>query len=664
MEPVSICRLRTLVIVAGLCVTSLGSVAQQPSQPSDSADELQQLQQKALAEGEAGKNEDAIRDYSRALALAPEWKEGRWNLGNLEYGAGHFAEAADTFQQVVRFAPSLAIAWSLLGLSEFEVKRFDDALAHLEKAEALGIKDDPEVQRVSAYHLALLWIRSNQFERAADLLHQHFGSAALTPQLKTAFGLIALRIPLLPNEIDPSHDGLISLVGEAALGGPDSVSRFSALLKTHPDVPYLHYAFGLALMKNGQPADAAEAFREESQISPQSPLPWIGLSHLGTISPAGSIEYARKAVSIAPSNMQARQALADALERNKQTEEAAQEMRIVAKLNPEPIQPETRIIQRYSRSGLAAGGSAQEIWDRALRKYSSHQYLQAASDLKQWLSTNPENGTALAMLGLCEFDQKDYDNALIHLRRGAELGLSGNTQSLDSAKYTLGILLIHAGEFDQATPILISIRPNGTPDESVIYALGLALLRRPEFPSDQLAPPSLILTAGKIAVDLQQSKYDDALPLFKQLLLQHPAEPFLHYAYGTALMAISEFDDAATQMRLEMKISPKSELPLLRLASIALHQHRPSEAVEQAQQALTLMPQSVEAHYLYGRASLENGDSVTAIRELETASKLSPLNPEIHFNLAKAYARTNQPEKAQQERAEFARLNAAKQSSQ
>ena len=32
--------------------------------------------------------------------------------------------------------------------------------------------------------------------------------------------------------------------------------------------------------------------------------------------------------------------------------------------------------------------------------------------------------------------------------------------------------------------------------------------------------------------------------------------------------------------------------------------------------------------------------------------------PEVHFNLAKAYAKTNQPEKAEQERATFARLNA------
>ncbi len=37
---------------------------------------------------------------------------------------------------------------------------------------------------------------------------------------------------------------------------------------------------------------------------------------------------------------------------------------------------------------------------------------------------------------------------------------------------------------------------------------------------------------------------------------------------------------------------------------------------------------------------------------------MAPDSPEVHFNLAKAYAKANQPEKAEQERATFARLNA------
>jgi Flp pilus assembly protein TadD len=59
-----------------------------------------------------------------------------------------------------------------------------------------------------------------------------------------------------------------------------------------------------------------------------------------------------------------------------------------------------------------------------------------------------------------------------------------------------------------------------------------------------------------------------------------------------------------------------------------------------------------------GRACLELGQDEQAVHELEWASKLAPGSPEVHFNLAKAYAKSKLPEKAEQERSIFARLNA------
>jgi predicted Zn-dependent protease len=167
----------------------------------------------------------------------------------------------------------------------------------------------------------------------------------------------------------------------------------------------------------------------------------------------------------------------------------------------------------------------------------------------------------------------------------------------------------------------------------------------------------LFRTAGRIAALLRESRYDEAFLLFRRLLQEHPSEPFLHYAYGTALLALSEFDEAAMQMHAEIPVSPRSELPFVRLASIALKEHKAEDAIPLARQALGLSVQSAEAHYLLGRASLEVGDDATALRELEIAAKLSPGSPEVHFNLAKAYSRAKMTEAAAKERATFARLN-------
>jgi hypothetical protein len=42
---------------------------------------------------------------------------------------------------------------------------------------------------------------------------------------------------------------------------------------------------------------------------------------------------------------------------------------------------------------------------------------------------------------------------------------------------------------------------------------------------------------------------------------------------------------------------------------------------------------------------------------LEHAAKIAPDSPEVHFNLAKAYARVNLSAKSEEERAVFVRLN-------
>ncbi len=626
---------------------------------------LDNLRRQALQEAESGKTEDAIRDFQHALALGPDWKEGWWNLGTLQYGADQFVDAKATFNRVVEFAPNLGIAWALLGLSEFELKEFDAALLHLEKAQSLGMKGDAEIERVSLYHLGLLLIRASDFGRAADLLLANFGTGAMSAQAKTALGLATLRVPLLPEQVDPSQEALLVAAGGAAAAGSEAPSLFAGLLKAYPTVPYLHYAYGLELEKTGRKQQALEQMYEETRLSPESALPWIASSRialdLGDAKQA--LSAAQTAVKLDPKYKDAHDMLATAWKTTGEPAQAAAERELAEKLADARQMPEQRIVSRYANAGpsgqTASSSSAdQEIWLRAMQEYAGGQYPAAATDLKQWLQANPENGTGWAVLGLSEFALKDYDNARIHLDRGATLGLSGSPQSVQQARYTFGILLVHAGEFDRASEILIPAAGTGPLDSKVESALGLALLRRAEFPDDvSRQDAELIVPAGKIAVLLHQSHYDDAFAQFKPLLAKYPSTPFLHYAYGTALLALSEFDEARTQMLAEVAVSPRSESPCVRLASIALRQHNTVDAISWSKRALDLAQNSAEAHYLLGRASLEAGDETTALRELEIASKLSPGSPEVHFNLAKAYARANMPEKAQQERATFSQLN-------
>jgi tetratricopeptide (TPR) repeat protein len=631
------------------------------------AENIDVLQKKAHLEGESGRTAEAIGDYQRVLESRPEWKEGWWNLGVLQYGANQFADARFTLQHVVGFAPDLGVAWSLLGLCEFETRNFADALIHLEKAQSLGIKDDVEVERVSIYHLGLLLVRTGKFDRASDLLLKTFGRSQMSGQFKIGLGLATLRIPLLPEEIDPSKEALVLAAGSVASAGTEALGRFPALLRTYPDVPYVHYAYGQSLAKAGHDKEAIGLMREETSVSPESALPWVEISrlqlHLGSAKEA--LIAAQRAVALSPTNRVAHERFAAALEFVGDTTQATSERKAADNLTAVQDAPEQRILLLYrnASAGQVPGTNLngdQDLWTRAMQEHAEGQYSASAGHLKEWLRQNPANGTGWAVLGLNEFELDDLDNALIHLDRGAQLGLSGSPESLQSARYTFGILLIHAGEFDRASELLASALKGGPLDEKVEYALGLALLRRAEIPARGKQQESgLVSSAGKIAVLLGSSQYDVAFPEFRRLIKENPSTPFLHYAYGTALLAVSEFDEASAQMKAEMSISPTSELPYVRLASIALRQHDFPEAISWSRRALLLATNSAEAHYLLGRASFESGDDGTALRELETASRLSPASPEIHFNMAKAYARAKMPEKAELERAIFSQLNEA-----
>jgi tetratricopeptide (TPR) repeat protein len=675
----------------------------------------------ATAAREASHADEAIRNYRRALEINPRWEEGWWYLGTLLYDADRYAEAIPAFQKLVELVPSAGPAWNFLGLCEFETRDYANSLEHLQEGLALGDADDPETARVAKYHLALLLIRSGESDRAITLLASTFGQSEAPAQIKLALALAMLHVPLLPKEVDPSQDALIYAAGEAASAlaqnnSAKALTAFPSLLKDYPGTPYLHYAYGKTLASAGSDEEALKQQREEARVSPRSALPWIEISQLELRlqRPQEALHAAEQAVQRAPDSPAAHRTLGHILQALGRKEKAVEELALAEKLAPEKSAPEERIALLYSHhtearpegnvqvaahpasdhvsssfedlsSRAAAAQAADNVdqaiqtyqqalqlrpewddgrWSLAMLYYSAGHYPEAISELKIWVERQPNVGTPWAVMGLCEFEIRDYKNALIHLQRGEQLGFGGSPEAAGLARYHLAVLENRSGQFESAMETLLPGTRSGTVAKEIQIALGMALLRMPLLP-DQVDPSNstLVQSAGETAALLQNSKYDQAYPKFQLLLKQYPSVPFLHYAYGTALAALSQFDEAEIQLRAELQISSGSELPYVTLASLALKRHRPAEALPFAQRAVQLAPDSAESHYILGRAYLELGhdeqaQSERAVLEFEQASKLAPGSPEVHFNLAKAYAKAKLPEKAEQERAIFVRLNA------
>lgn len=707
----------SLVFFIFLFLASALACGQSSAPDNSSNTTFEQLSAQAAASREAGRVDDAIRLYQRALKLQPDWAEGWWYIGTLNYDADHYAEAIPALQSLVALSPQMGPALAFLGLSEFETKDYKNSLLHLDRAHQQGYGDDAELEKVAVYHLALLYNWSGGFEKIAELLGPAAQRSHPPDDIKAALGMALLRIPLLPSEVDPGKDSLIRAAGEAAvlLRGGNSAAAETAvqqLSAEFPRTPYLHYAHAVALVAAGKSEEALQEFEEETKASPQSALAYVQIAslQLQRKHPKQALAPARKAVLLAPQASSSHEVLARTLKALGEAPAAAKESALAKKLEGRAMEVDMAQRQQYGRSRLgeetvsqsataatslnttsedsfetliqkgAAAQAAGQIdatvsyYQRALALrpeweqgwmnlgtiyYASAHYPEAVAALKNAASINGRNGNVWALLGLSEFETKDYKNSLIHLERGQDLGLASNKSAMQIARYHLAILLIRDGEFERATDLLTPESGSGPLAEPVKFALGMSLLRIRSFPEEvDPASNALVRLAGETAALLSESKYDLAFAKLEQLLQMNSRVPYLHYAYGTALASLSRYDEAEKQFAEESVITPSSALPYLRRSTIALQLRRAEEASQLAARAVQLAPESGEGHYLSGRSLLELGKTTEALQELETARTLAPNSPEVRFSLARAYTKAGKPEAAEQERAAFDRLNA------
>lgn len=684
----------------------------------DSTQDFDTLSRQADAARVEGNSSEAILDYERALKVRPDWPEGWWYLGTLYADTGRFPDAIAVFKKLIDANPKLGPAWASLGLAEFEFKDYQNSLIHLQEAQALGFAEVPYVEKPAAYHLALLLNLNGEFEDAFGLLSSEFGKEPLAQQTRVALAMSLLRIPLLPDQLDPTQDALITDAGATAellviANFEQAFQSFQQMIQDYPNTPFLHYAYGSALDFNSRFDEAEVQLREETRVSPNSALPYMRLSAIAlkTHRPTDALPLAQRAVEFAPKSAMAHKILAKTLTELGKTESATHESATAEKLEPEkpdvdsavsavyvhkfvPVEQfhlttkagatTTQNFEELTGKAVAAGQAGQNEeaiayfldalklrpqWDEGWSQlgallYIAGRHADATAALNNSIGIKPQRAEAWVFLGLCEFETKEYRNAYLHLEHGRELEFHGTPEAQRIASLRLAELRTWNGDFDGAKDLLIPEidRNQLTPATKVV--LGLILLRIPRLPN-QVEPSreALVRAAGETAALLYAERYNEAFQAFEHMLKDFPGTPFVHYAYGSALESLSQHDEAAAQLREEIKLAPQNALPYSRMADIFLKTGHPEDALSNAERAVQLDPQAPGGHELWGRALLETGKTEAAVKELEIASRLAPNYPEVHFNLARAYTKARMLPDAERERAIFARLSAAEEAS-
>ena len=301
---------------------------------------------------------------------------------------------------------------------------------------------------------------------------------------------------------------------------------------------------------------------------------------------------------------------------------------------------------------------AEGWWSLGTLEYDRNNYAAAARAFQRLVVLAPKNGTAHAMLGLCEFELGQDDNALKHIAEAQALGVTNDTQLRRVVVYHQGLLLLRKDKFEGARDFLGQLCAQGLQDNSITQATGMAALRiSGKNPPPENSPGAAVVQrVGHAACIAAAKKYDEARPEFAAVVVEFPNYPNIHYAYGRFLADVNDTPAAVEQFKLEIKNNPADITSRLQIAA-TLYKGDSAAALPYAQEAVKLDPHSAFAHYLLGLLLLDTDDYLKAIPNLEIAAKAFPHDAKVFFALGSAYSRAGRKEDAARARAMFQRLN-------
>jgi tetratricopeptide (TPR) repeat protein len=267
--------------------------------------------------GQPGRLDDAIAEYREAVRSRPDFADAHYNLGiALGKEPGRSDEAIAEYEAAIRADPSMVQAHNNLGLLlAREPGRLDEAIAHYKAALALRPGDaDVHVNlgialaripgrleeaigqyeealrlnpRSSAAHNNLGLALSRIPGRLGEAIGQYGDALRLDPDFAEAHNNLGVALAQTPGRmeaalaefgeavrLDPgladARDNLGHALSETPGRLADAVAQYQEALRLRPDDARVWHHLGVCWLNLGNLPGAAEAFRQELRLSPDS----------------------------------------------------------------------------------------------------------------------------------------------------------------------------------------------------------------------------------------------------------------------------------------------------------------------------------------------------------------------------------------------------------
>jgi len=194
---------------------------------------------KGLAMTRLRQYDGALEVFSQAIELEPANPEHYINRGTVKYYQKKWGEATTDFKKSLQLDSKQGNALNALGLIAVDKNQLDSAAEYFNAA----IKLIPQ-QPYFLNNLGFVYLQQKDFEKAKATINL---SITLDPDNAWAYRNKGIYY-LMTNDY-PSAERLL----KQALGMDETVDK-------------IHYYYGLALMKNGQNAEACKQFKESEKV--------------------------------------------------------------------------------------------------------------------------------------------------------------------------------------------------------------------------------------------------------------------------------------------------------------------------------------------------------------------------------------------------------------
>jgi tetratricopeptide (TPR) repeat protein len=298
----------------------------------------------------------AIKLYSRALQVRPNWGVGWLRIGLLKYQTGAYAGARDDLTRFITLSHDPEPAIGVRGLCEFQTREYAKSLEDIQRGLSLLGEGESEEKYVLVYHEALLLTKFGKFVQA---LHDYARSAQKQisrPEMFRAIGLAGLRMPLFPGELarDIAQVEATGHAMYALLAGDqeDGQRQFRTLFQNFSPIPNEHYAYGLLLFP-ADPEDALIEFRHEADLFPaneQGEL-MVAWALLMRHDADGALPYAAKAAAKAPHRGATQLVLGRALAETGKLKDGIEHLSVALRVEPGNLEIHVALAEAYSRAG-------------------------------------------------------------------------------------------------------------------------------------------------------------------------------------------------------------------------------------------------------------------------------------------------------------------------